>query len=323
MGPAPCASDPAAFQRYADGYWEYQVYDHARGLHAHQTRWDRFEPDSGFVFPRTAGHGVLVWALAHRAADTAERRAELERRIALVARTEAGRRHPESDAAPFLHPVNAPTYEGINDLAAAYDVARAAEVETLPDGLRQSLRAWAARSDRTILALDHDPSGAGFVGKADLATLAPASRIDATWCKKYPGYTVASMALAFLARADQPDLDDDRRQRYRGLGLAAARRYLGTEPACETTALWPGAFADAVALHLAAHRLTGDAAHLADADRLGRRAVELFLDDGSALPRVALHPRHTHYEAITGGPDLMLALLDLGQALEASPLSTR
>ena len=204
--------DPAAFGRFADGYWDYQVYDHERGLHAHQTRWDRFAPDSGFVFPRTAGHGVYVWALAHQAADTPARRAELERRIALVARTEVARRHPESDAAPFLHPVNAPTYEGINDLAAAYDVARAAEVETLPDGLRQSLRAWAARSDRTVLALDHDPAGAGFVGKADLATLAPASRVDALWCKKYPGYTVATMGLAFLARAEQLDLDADRRQ---------------------------------------------------------------------------------------------------------------
>ena len=178
------------------------------------------------------------------------------------------------------------------------------------------------RSDRTVLALDHEPADAGFVGKADLATLAPASRIDALWCKKYPGYTVASMGLAFLARAEQPDLDADRRQRYRDLGVAAARRYLGDEPACATTALWPGALADTIDLHLAAHRVTGDAAYLVDADRLGRVAVHLFLDDGSGLPRVALDAHHGHYEAITGGPDLMLALYRLARALDGAPEHT-
>ena len=67
--------------------------------------------------------------------------------------------------------------------------------------------------------------------------------------------------------------------------------------------------AEAVFLMLAAHRLTGQDYYLKSAEYFGQRAVEIFLDDSSPLPKAS--SKHTHYETITGGDDLMMALLEL------------
>ncbi len=65
---------------------------------------------------------------------------------------------------------------------------------------------------------------------------------------------------------------------------------------------------DAVWLMLNAHELTGNDVWLAEAHRLARRGIALFLDD-NPLPR-ASHV-HDHYEAVTNGDTLMMALLRL------------
>ena len=83
--------------------------------------------------------------------------------------------------------------------------------------------------------------------------------------------------------------------------------------------LWPGPVADTIELFLGLYDETGDERYLDEADRLGRFAVDTFLDDTSPLPRV-FAPGHRsgydHYEGHTGGPDLMLALHELDEALE-------
>ena len=48
---------------------------------------------------------------------------------------------------------------------------------------------------------------------------------------------------------------------------------------------------------------------------------DLFLTDGLPLPRAT--NQHDHYETITGGPDLMLALLKLHLVRAPQPPSRR
>ena len=63
-----------------------------------------------------------------------------------------------------------------------------------------------------------------------------------------------------------------------------------------------------IELMLNAHELTGDRAYLQRAEHFARWSIQTYLGD-SSLPR-ASH-RHDHYEAVTGGDALMMALLDL------------
>jgi hypothetical protein len=60
---------------------------------------------------------------------------------------------------------------------------------------------------------------------------------------------------------------------------------------------------------LNAHEVTSEDEYLQEAERLARRGIELFLNDGCPLPK-ASH-MHDHYEAVTNGDTLMMAFLKL------------
>ena len=94
---------------------------------------------------------------------------------------------------------------------------------------------------------------------------------------------------------------------YRKLILDTAERYLKSNPDT-TIALYPGALADAIFLMLSTYRMTGEERYLKRADEFGTMAVDIFFD-GSPLPRAST--KHRHYEAITRGDTLVMALLDL------------
>jgi len=64
--------------------------------------------------------------------------------------------------------------------------------------------------------------------------------------------------------------------------------------------------------------LSGEARYLDRADTLAGQAVKLFLGDGCPLPK-ATHV-HDHYEAITEGDTLMMALLELWAARQTPPV---
>ncbi len=57
--------------------------------------------------------------------------------------------------------------------------------------------------------------------------------------------------------------------------------------------------------------MTGEEKYLERANYFGQIGVDLFLNDGLPLPRAT--NQHSHYEAITGGPDFMYTLLHLYQ----------
>ena len=62
---------------------------------------------------------------------------------------------------------------------------------------------------------------------------------------------------------------------------------------------------------ISAHEVTAESKYLDAADRFAQQGVERFLGDGRPLPK-ASHV-HDHYEAVTNGDTLMLALLRLWQ----------
>jgi hypothetical protein len=76
-----------------------------------------------------------------------------------------------------------------------------------------------------------------------------------------------------------------------------------------------------ILLMLNAHELTGDSKYIEAADHFAQKAIDLFLGDGSPLPK-ASHV-HDHYEAVTNGDTLMMALLRLWQVQNKPALKLR
>jgi hypothetical protein len=97
---------------------------------------------------------------------------------------------------------------------------------------------------------------------------------------------------------------------YRRAVLQTADQYRSREVNLSEP-VWPGTMGGVILLMLGAHELTGDAGYLDAADRFAEKGVELFLGDACPLPR-ASHV-HDHYEAVTNGDTLMMALLRLWQ----------
>ena len=99
-----------------------------------------------------------------------------------------------------------------------------------------------------------------------------------------------------------------RKAGYRELILASAGRYLKSTPDLEQT-VYPGPLGDVIFHMLASHEITGEERYLDAADRFAQLAVEHFLGGDCPLPKAS--SRHAHYEAITRGDTLMMALLEL------------
>ena len=95
---------------------------------------------------------------------------------------------------------------------------------------------------------------------------------------------------------------------YRALILATAEQYLTAIPPIDTL-LKPDGLAQVIELMLHGYDMTGEKKYFNRADFFGQISIKQFLDDGLPLPKTT--NRSQHYEAITGGPHLMYALLQI------------
>jgi hypothetical protein len=170
----------------------------------------------------------------------------------------------------------------------------------MPEELAWKMRQSALRTDRAFFKLGHDlkAGGKGFILNAHVDTLEPNPRGGYT-----SGWGLAGSVNVCYCRYEQVRLGE-----YRQFVLDAAKLYLEEEPAIEH-ALHPGALGHVIYLMLDAYELTGDKKYLERADYYGRRSLELFFDEISALPKAT--SKHDHYEAVTGGDTLMMSLLKL------------
>ena len=167
----------------------------------------------------------------------------------------------------------------------------------------------ALTSDRVFLSLKHDFSanGKGFVAGANVHTLERMSKGSwigtQVWATGYGKCTDAQVAMMCYQRYRQTGNEG-----FKKLVVNSASRYLASSPDMSVT-LYPGSMANAILHMLAAYELTGQQKYIERADYFGRQAVKIFMDENSPLPRAS--SEHDHYEAITGGDDLMMALLKL------------
>ena len=302
---------PEATKRFALGVWRGHVGDRKTGRYGRHAGYDRPEPSTGSEYPRHGGFYIDTWAVAY---EHTEDRRFLRAIEALVDYVE---RHRDARTgilmATSLRPELGWPLQNLSLSIDLWNAAKRLERRNLPADYRdlaQRMRASAARDDAVFFKLARDVPYRehGFVTAVQTETLDPgdpreeASPFTRPWISSYGDETDAQGALLCLLRYRQ--VGDNS---YRGLFLAAADRYLTTDPN-RSRIVYPGAVGQAIALEVAAYRLTGERKYLERADHFGSLAIDRFFDT-SPLPAASSHS--DHYEALTRGDTLVMALLDL------------
>lgn len=308
---------PDACWRFALGLWDHQVADKKTGDFSRHAKWSGHGPGRGADFPRYAGQMIACWADAYGRPGNAGRadRTNLATAVSVV----VARMESNMTKAPtgYLLAGTDPVHRQISWPGSNLELARCLwkSAPSMGGALAPRMRGLALRQDEQFLGLPHTLlSGGGFVACVDSSNGVPRVRsmnrpYTETWSSGYGHGIHAEMANLCYARlrqleGERPDLA----AKYRALVLATADIYATARPDAKEL-LMPGALASAIELMLGAHALTGERKYADGADALGRLGVSLFLGDGRPLPKAT--NRHSHYEAITGGPDFMKALLDL------------
>lgn len=302
------ALNGSAVRDFAQGLWDNQIDNKNTGSFSRHAHYSNRWTDSGKEYPRHGGFYIETWARSYASTSDEEFGDQMLDAInALV----DGFEHRRSQTSGNYIPAGAHsmgTYWGVSTLELAIQSHTAAGV--IDDQ---------ATADR-LLALGE------YVDDYYLNSASPSEQDFGhnLWAKGYGRETDANTALYCIQRYQQTG-----KAEYLNLALAAADGYLDSDPndAIGDTRnsdeqgvtdgsiyhLYPGALADAIDLMVEAYALTDDSVYLQRADWFGEQASNLFFDGASALPTAS--QRHDHYEAITGGPDLMLSLQRLGEVV--------
>jgi hypothetical protein len=293
--------DPQACERFARGLWEHQIGDPATGNFSRHARLDRHGPGRDSEYPRHGGFYVGTWAAAYERTQDPVFVKAMETLVDYF----DGRRSPSSGAIPAE---SNPRSKGLmiwpgSNLSLAVDLWDAAG--RVPERLAAKMRRSAEKCDEVFLKIEHDlsPQGKGFVGQAHTHTLAVQGFSKGVWQSGYGVGNDAAFANLCLLRYRQVGLEG-----YRKLILDTAARYLESEPDTGVP-LHPGTFGNLIFLMLGAHEMTGQDQYLHCAHRYANVSIDLFVGDGSPLPKATT--AHDHYEAITLGDTMMIALLQL------------
>lgn len=274
LAPEPC-------RRFALGLWEHQIGDHERGDFSRHAKISEHGPGTNAPYARHGGFYIETWAAAY--AQTGDE--VFPRAIeAVVDGLERARLHKGG----YL--IGGSTESGSRR---PYDVSLAVSLEKasgrVPAELADKLRAVAAANDDIFAGIHANPS-------------AGAAKDTNLWTNAYGSGPRAGRANTLMLRYRQTG-----KEAYRRVILAEADLY-HNQRINLTSAVWPGTVGDAVWLMLNAHELTGDDTYLEAADRFAREGIHLFLKD---CPLPGASHVHDHYEAVTNGDTLMMALLRL------------
>ncbi len=290
---------PKACRRFALGLWHHQIGDQRSGNFSRHAGYLRHKPELDSEYPRHGGFYIATWAEAYR---RTQEKVFLQAIEVLVSGFDR-RRSSASGAIPAESNQRSggKMLWATSNLALAIDVWNSAA--KVPSDLAEKLRAFTRKTDEVFVNLPHrlDGDGAGFFLNGHLDTLEPYG--EGTWAG-YSGFEgEAGTAILCLIRFRQTD-----DPRYRELALKSARRFLEREPAWQKV-IHPSTIGSYIWLLLGAHELTQDEKYLRRADTLAAKGVELFLGDDLPIPRATV--KYSHYEAVTGADDLMMALLKL------------
>jgi len=262
---------PEASRKFALGVWEHQIASHTTGGFDRHAPYFEHGPVDGKDFARHGAFYIGTWCYAWKYTKDETFLRAIE---AILARFERKRAQKDGSIVTTLGPL---------DLEIAATMA--------PDPLAKRLREFAAKEDELAIA----------EVQKQLTSGANTAR-PPLWQNGYSAGTLASSAMFYLGRYEQTN-----HPAYREMLIRIAGLYVDSRPEEDVDA-WPQSFAQVISTEVAAHRLTKNAVYLDQAQRFARLAVEIFWQD-NPLPRAS--KQTGHYEAITGGDSLALALLQV------------
>ncbi len=265
---------PEASRQFALGVWEHQIANHKTGGFDRHAPYFEHGPVDGKDFARHGAFYIGTWCYAWKYTTNEVFLNAIE---TILARYERKRVQKDGSLVGTLGPL---------------DLEIAATM--VPDSLAKRLREFAAKEDELT-----------FQEMKKLSSGGSNTYTPPKWQNGYSAGTLASSAMFYLGRYEQTN-----HPAYREMLIKIADLYLNSQPDEDVDA-WPQSFAHVISTQIAAHRLTKKRVYLDEARRFARMAVEVFWQD-NPLPRAS--KQTGHYEAITGGDSLALALLEVHAA---------
>lgn len=279
MAPEPC-------HRFALGLWKHQIGNHQTGDFSRHAPIDAHGPGTEAPYARHGGFYIETWAAIY---EKTRDRTFLQAIESVLDGLERARLH---EGGMLTGGTKSRGGRRAYDLSLAVSLGNAAA--KVPPELAAKMREVASTNDRVFAE-----------GQAAAGQQANAAVGVNLWSNAYGGSGLAGRADVCMLRYRQVQLDA-----YRQFVLQTADLYRNQEVNLSKP-VWPGTMGNVILLMLNAHELTGGAKYLDAADRFARKGKELFLDDDCPLPK-ASHV-HDHYEAVTNGDTLLMAMLRLWQ----------
>ena len=313
---------PDACWNFALGEWDHQINDQSTGDFSRHARYTRHETYSGFDFPRYAGQMIERWAYAYQRPENAARprKEDLKTAINVLFNRMVENSKISKSGLLIAGRASKGDHNMVVWLTSNLELARCLEAAapSMDANLAEEMQRFALKQDEDFLKAPHrlDSAEGGFAVTLHAQTGLPRTRsmnrpYTSTWSSGYGYGTHANVASLCYGRFKvHQALRPEMAEKYKNFMLLASDRYLDSSP--DTTALLkPKELSDAIELMLNCHELTGNTKYLERAEYFAGLGVELFLNDGSPLPKAS--NRHGHYESITGGPTFMSSLLRLSQ----------
>lgn len=305
---------PDASWRFALGLWDHQVGNKTNGNFSRHAPWGRHATGLDAEYPRYAGQMIVTWADAYGRPENAKqaRRGELLDAISVVVgRMEANAQLSTNGylpAASSKHERSSVWLDGTLEMARCMWKAAPCVEKDRPE-LAKRMRDLALQQDRNFLK----PPAIANTNSPLAGHLAADTRLKVeAWATGYGRANYAMYANLCNARYEQlATAQPDLAAQYKALVLATADWYPDPNVSAGIT-YRPDAFAAVIDMMLDAYEITKDRKYLERAQKVADAGIGLFLDDGLPLPKAT--NKDPHYEAITGGPDFMLALLRLDAA---------
>lgn len=271
-----------ACERFARGLWEHQIGDHKTGYFSRHASIASHRPGTEAPYARHGGFYIETWAAAYKHTQD-------EVFLTAIRSVVDGLERARLKEGGML--VSGSKQRGGRtqySVSLAISLEEAARV--VPIDLAKKMWKVALINDEAFAKAHHAPSQ-------------QATQIPADWSNAYGSGGLAAEANTCMLRYRQVPSDA-----YRNFVLETADRYHNADVDLRKP-VWPGTIGNVILLMLNAHELTSKDRYLQAADRFAHKGIELFLADGCPLPK-ASH-MHNHYEAVTNGDTLMMALLKL------------
>jgi hypothetical protein len=272
----------AACERFARGLWEHQIGDHETGDFSRHASVASHGPGTEAPYARHGGFYIETWAMAYK-----QTRDDVFL-VAIESVLDGLERARLKEGGMLVSGSKQKGGRALYSVSLAISLEEAARHVSVE--LAQKLRDVASANDKAFARAYRSANGQTVQSAAN-------------WSNAYGNSGPAATANVCMLRYRQVPSGA-----YRRFVLQTAEGYCSADIDLNKP-VWPGTLGNVVLLMLNAHELTSEGRYLRAADHFARRAVELFLEDGCALPK-ASHV-HDHYEAVTNGDTLMMALLRL------------